>query len=110
MRLADLLASVDAVSVAVPTAHHYDVATTCLEAGVATLIEKPVVDDLETGRKLRSAAEAADIPVQVGHIERFNPAVETLAELIGDLSIIGIATGGSDHRWVARSRTAPCSI
>ncbi|MGQ3410658.1 Gfo/Idh/MocA family oxidoreductase [Natrinema sp. LN54] len=91
MGLDDLLASVDAVSVVVPTAHHYDVATDCLEAGVATLVEKPVVEDLETGRKLRSAANAAAVPVQIGHIERFNPAVETLESMIADLSVVGIS-------------------
>ncbi|WP_254764982.1 Gfo/Idh/MocA family protein [Natrinema marinum] len=91
MALDDLLASVDAVSVVVPTAHHYDVATKCLDAGVATLIEKPVVEDLETGRKLRAKAHDADVPVQVGHIERFNPAVETLSELISDLSIVSLS-------------------
>lgn len=88
--LETLLERVDAVSIAVPTAHHYEVATTCLERGVPTLVEKPIVDDLATGRKLREKAAAAAVPVQVGHVERFNPAVETLETIIGDLSVIGI--------------------
>ncbi|TYL38964.1 gfo/Idh/MocA family oxidoreductase [Natronococcus pandeyae] len=88
--LETLLERADAVSIAVPTVHHYEVATTCLEQGVPTLVEKPIVDDLVTGRKLRAKATTAGVPVQVGHVERFNPAVETLETIIGDLSIIGI--------------------
>ncbi|MFD1562832.1 Gfo/Idh/MocA family oxidoreductase [Haloarchaeobius amylolyticus] len=91
MALEDLLASVDAVSVVVPTRNHDDVATKCIDAGVGMLIEKPVVEDPEVGRKLQSEARAANVPVQVGHIERFNPAVQMLEELIGDLSIISIS-------------------
>jgi len=59
MGLEDLLASVDAVSIAVPTAYHHDVATRCIDAGVAMLIEKPIVEDPEIGRKLQSEARAA---------------------------------------------------
>jgi len=92
MGLEDLLASVDAVSIAVPTAYHHDVATRCIDAGVAMLIEKPIVEDPEIGRKLQSEARAAGVPIQVGHIERFNPAVRTLEELIDDLSIVSIST------------------
>ncbi|WP_255193660.1 Gfo/Idh/MocA family protein [Natronobeatus ordinarius] len=86
-----LLRSVDAVSVAVPTAHHYDVTTACLDAGVAPLVEKPIASDLEEGRRLRAAAARADVPVQVGHVERFNPAVTTLEEIVSDLSIVSVA-------------------
>ncbi|WP_394741800.1 Gfo/Idh/MocA family oxidoreductase [Natronococcus roseus] len=85
-----LLERVDAVSVAVPTAHHHSVATTCLEAGVPILVEKPVVADPETGQELLARADAADVPVQVGHVERFNPAVETLAEIVGGLSVVAL--------------------
>jgi predicted dehydrogenase len=92
MGLEDLLASVDAVSIAVPTAYHHDVATRCIDARVAMLIEKPIVEDPEIGRKLQSEARAAGVPIQVGHIERFNPAVRTLEELIDDLSIVSIST------------------
>jgi len=56
------------------------------------LIEKPIVEDPEIGRKLQSEARAAGVPIQVGHIERFNPAVRTLEELIDDLSIVSIST------------------
>ncbi|MDG5821735.1 Gfo/Idh/MocA family oxidoreductase [Natronococcus sp. A-GB7] len=89
--LETLLEQVDAVSVAVPTAHHHSVATTCLDAGVPVLVEKPVVDDPEDGRELLARADAAGVPVQVGHVERFNPAVETLAEIVEGLSVVAVA-------------------
>ncbi|USZ72071.1 Gfo/Idh/MocA family protein [Natronosalvus halobius] len=88
--LESLLASVDAASIAVPTVHHYDIAVQCLEAGVAMLIEKPLVTNIEEGRRLRSRANRADVAVQVGHVERFNPAVVTLRKIVEDLSIISI--------------------
>ncbi len=88
--LGTLLDSVDAVSIAVPTRFHYDVATSCLEAGVATLIEKPVVRRLENGKRLEALAREAGVPVQVGHIERFNPAVSVLESVVDDLDIIGV--------------------
>ncbi|ELY66060.1 Gfo/Idh/MocA family protein [Natronococcus jeotgali] len=88
--LEPLLDRVDAVSVAVPTAHHLEVVRTCLEAGVPTLVEKPVVGDLADGRALRRAVEAAGVPVQVGHVERFNPAVEALEGILEGLSIVDV--------------------
>ncbi|MFC7231564.1 Gfo/Idh/MocA family oxidoreductase [Saliphagus sp. GCM10025308] len=86
----ELLATVDAVSVVVPTQFHYEMVTTCLDADVATFVEKPVLDDLDRAEDLRSRVESVDIPVQVGHIERFNPAVTALKEIIDDLSIVSI--------------------
>ncbi|WP_345784904.1 Gfo/Idh/MocA family oxidoreductase [Natrinema sp. 1APR25-10V2] len=85
-----LLEAVDAVSVVVPTQFHYDVVTQCLDANVATFVEKPVLDDLEQADALQSRVERADVPVQVGHIERFNPAVTTLEQLIDDLTIVSV--------------------
>lgn len=89
--LETLLERVDAVSVAVPTGYHRAVATTCLEARVPVLVEKPVVADPEAGRELRATAEAAGVPVQVGHVERFNPAVEALAGIVEELSVVALA-------------------
>ncbi len=85
-----LLSAVDAVSVVVPTQYHYDLVTTCLDANVATFVEKPVLGDLERADELQSRVERADVPVQVGHIERFNPAVRALEEIIEDLSVVSI--------------------
>ncbi|MWV40034.1 Gfo/Idh/MocA family oxidoreductase [Natrialba sp. INN-245] len=86
----ELLRVVDAVSVVVPTQYHYDLVTTCLDANVATFVEKPVLGDLERADELQSRVERADVPVQVGHIERFNPAVQALEEIISDLSVVSI--------------------
>lgn len=88
--LDDLLDSVDAVSIAVPTQYHYDTARECIDAGVSVLVEKPIVEDLENGRQLIEFADQRDVTLQIGHIERFNPAVMTLMELLDDLDIIAI--------------------
>lgn len=92
MNREELLLSVDAASVAVPTRHHFDVALECLDAGVAPLVEKPLVADLEEGRRLKERAEEVGLPVQVGHVERFNPAVQILEDILEDMSIIGITS------------------
>jgi predicted dehydrogenase len=86
----DLLEAVDAVSVVVPTQYHYDVVTTCLEEDVATFVEKPVLGSLDRADDLLARVEAADVPVQVGHIERFNPAVTTLSEIVEDLPLVSV--------------------
>lgn len=65
----------DAVSVAVPTVHHHAVAGRLLEAGVDVLIEKPLAATLEEADDLIQRAEQAKRVMQVGHLERFNPAV-----------------------------------
>ncbi|WP_331235584.1 Gfo/Idh/MocA family oxidoreductase [Natronorarus salvus] len=88
--MSDLLERVEVVSIAVPTQYHYDVARECIDAGVHVLIEKPFVDDLATGRKLIEFAEDRGVVLQVGHIERFNPAVDTLMEFIPDLDVLAI--------------------
>lgn len=73
-------ADVEAVSVAVPTAFHHAAALPFLRRGVSVLIEKPMVRDLDEGRELIAAAEASGAVLQVGHVERFNPAVRALAK------------------------------
>ncbi len=68
----------DLVSVAVPTRAHLDVAFAVIERGVALLVEKPLAATLDEGAQLRAAAARAGVPLMVGHIERFNPAVTEL--------------------------------
>ncbi|WP_458188932.1 Gfo/Idh/MocA family oxidoreductase [Haladaptatus sp. NG-WS-4] len=80
----------DVVSIAVPTPYHYETARKCIEGGVHVLVEKPFVADIEEGRDLLARAEEADVIVQVGHIERFNPAIRTLSEIVSELDIIAI--------------------
>lgn len=86
----DLLAAVDAVSVVVPTQYHYDVVKACLDAGVATFVEKPVLGSLERSDELLREVNNADVPVQVGHIERFNPVVTALTAIVDGLSIVSV--------------------
>ena len=74
-----LIGRVDAVSVVTPTIHHHAVASAFLTAGVPTLVEKPVCRTLAEADDLIALAAKAGVPLQVGHIERFNPAFEELA-------------------------------
>lgn len=71
----ELLGRVQAVVVAVPTGLHYEVGRAALEAGVHCLIEKPITTTLEEAKELLRLAQEKDLVLQVGHVERFNPAV-----------------------------------
>ena len=75
---ASLLADTDAVSVAVPTVFHHAVARQALEAGRDVLVEKPMTATLAEADDLVACAAARGALLQVGHIERFNPATEAL--------------------------------
>lgn len=74
----DLIGQVDAVSVVVPTSQHFAVAGTFLCHGVAVLVEKPLALNAEQGAALVELARREKTVLQVGHIERFNPAYEAL--------------------------------
>jgi predicted dehydrogenase len=78
----ELLAAkqLDAAIVSVPTAHHYDVATTLIEARIPLLIEKPIAATLDEANRIVAFASERDVPLAVGHVERFNPAVVALRE------------------------------
>jgi len=73
-----LLGEVDAVSIATPTQFHHSVAADFLKRGVPVLVEKPVCKTVAEADELIALASEADVPFQVGHIERFNPAFEEL--------------------------------
>ncbi|MFG0329161.1 MAG: Gfo/Idh/MocA family protein [Phycisphaerales bacterium] len=76
----DLLAvGVDAVTVAVPTNYHRQIATPLLQAGVACLVEKPLAPDVRAAEALAQVASETGSILQVGHIERYNPAVRAVA-------------------------------
>jgi predicted dehydrogenase len=70
----------DAVIVAAPTTLHHPVAAAAIERGVSVLVEKPLAANVEEGRELVESALAKGVVLQVGHIERFNPAVVELVE------------------------------
>ena len=75
----ELLGKVDAVCIAVPTERHYEVARACLEAGVHALVEKPLSRTLAEADELLALAKAKGLVLQVGHLQRFNPAFQALA-------------------------------
>jgi predicted dehydrogenase len=77
-------ADLDALVVASPTTTHVALALAAIERGVAVLVEKPLAATVEEGRAIVDAARAAGVPVQVGHVERFNPAVLELGRLLAD--------------------------
>jgi predicted dehydrogenase len=80
--LALLAGRVDAAIVAVPTSAHAAVGCALLEAGIDVLVEKPIALDLASGRRLVETAESRGRILQVGHLERFNPAVTALAQVV----------------------------
>lgn len=86
----DLVADADAVSIAVPTPYHYEMAMTCIEHGVHVLIEKPIAASKSEGEELIDAAEANDVFIQVGHIERFNPAVTAINKIVNHDDIVAV--------------------
>lgn len=70
-----LLASCDALVVAVPTTAHEEVASAALLRGIHVLVEKPIAPDLQAADRILDAAVGGGAMVQIGHVERFNPAV-----------------------------------
>lgn len=79
---------IDAVSVVVPTGLHFQVTADCLKSRLATLVEKPITDNLADARKLLQLAKKYDTQLMVGHIERFNPAIIKLQQMI-DKNFLG---------------------
>lgn len=78
----ELLPFVDAVCVAVPTRLHHEVGITCLQAGVHVLIEKPIAASIAEAETLVNTAAECQRILQVGHIERFNPAFQELSKVL----------------------------
>ena len=70
----------EAVSIAVPTAMHEEVATVAMQAGAHVLIEKPIASTVEEGERLIALAKELGRKLMVGHIVRFNPAIQALKE------------------------------
>ncbi len=78
----DLFGRVDAVSIVVPTPAHCPIALAFLENGVDVMVEKPMTTTLEEADRLIELAEKKDRIIQVGHLERFNPAVHPLKNIV----------------------------
>jgi len=73
--LESLLDASDAVVVAVPTTAHEEVAVAALDRGLSVMIEKPIAPDLAAADRILAAAARTGAMVQIGHVERFNPAI-----------------------------------
>lgn len=85
-----LLQHVDAVSLVTPTPFHFELAMRCLAQGVHVLVEKPITETLEQAEILTQTAEASNLIVQVGHIERFNPTFSELKNVLEDVTPLAI--------------------
>lgn len=78
----ELIPQVDAVSIAVPTTLHRQIAMDFIRQGVHCLVEKPIASNLEGAEEMIRGAEENHVKLMVGHIERFNPAVLRLKQII----------------------------
>ena len=86
-----LRVGVDAAIIAAPTHLHHDIAQQCIDAGVHVLVEKPIASTIEESRAIVAAARRAGVTLMVGHVERFNPAVQSIKRAIKDQDILSIA-------------------
>jgi predicted dehydrogenase len=86
----ELAGKVDAVTIAVPTEIHRDIALPFLSAGVAVLIEKPMARSLAEADDMIAAAAKAGVTLAVGHTERFNPAVAVAQPLVANPRFIEV--------------------
>lgn len=82
---AELISKVQAVSIATNTSSHFQVASAALKPGVHVLVEKPICSTLAEAEELVQLAKSNKLILQVGHIERFNPAVLALKQILEDL-------------------------
>ncbi len=98
----DLLDLVDAVCIAVPTRLHYEVGMACLKAGVHVLIEKPISATVAEAESLVNTAAECNRILQVGHIERFNPAYLELVKVLKGETLLAIEA----HRMSPYSQRA----
>jgi len=105
-------ADLDAVVIAAPTTAHVDLALAAIDRGVAILVEKPLAASVDDGLRIVAAAQARRVPVQVGHVERFNPAVLELGRLLeqGWLSTVYAITSRRAGPFPARIRDVGVTI
>jgi UDP-N-acetylglucosamine 3-dehydrogenase len=82
---------VEAVSIAAPTHLHRDIALACISRGVHVLVEKPIATTVKEGRDIIAAARRAGVTLMVGHVERFNPAVQSIKDAVRGEEILSIA-------------------
>ena len=98
----DLIPYVDAMCIAVPTRGHYQVGLDCLQLGVHALIEKPIAASITEAEYLVNAAAESKCILQVGHIERFNPAFQELSKVMKTEKLLALEA----HRMSPYSQRA----
>ncbi len=86
----ELIPQIDAVIIATPTELHHKIGLYCLEHKVHTLIEKPIASNMNEARELINKAQEKNVLLQIGHAERFNPAVLEAFKYIKDPKFIAI--------------------
>lgn len=86
-----LIGEIDAAVVATPTRMHYAIASELLNEKIHTLIEKPLTDSVTDAQELVHLAHRTGCTVQVGHVERFNPAIKTALDLVGQPKFVQAA-------------------
>jgi predicted dehydrogenase len=86
-----LHAGVDAITIAAPTHLHHDLSLECIARGIHVMVEKPIAPTVEEGHAIVAAARGAGVTLMVGHVERFNPAVESVKRAIKNQDILSIA-------------------
>jgi len=91
----DMLDEIDAGIVATPTSEHYTISMKLLKAGKSVLVEKPITESVDQGEELVAYASKNGNILQVGHLERFNPAVEAIENLISEPRFIEVQRLGS---------------
>ncbi len=85
-----LLENVDAVSVCTPTPDHFEIVKRCLEQNIHVMAEKPFTETLEQAEALVSLASKSKAIVQVGHIEKFNPAFIELQKVLEGMEVLAM--------------------
>jgi UDP-N-acetylglucosamine 3-dehydrogenase len=105
-------AELDAVVIAAPTTTHIGLALAAIDRGIAALIEKPLAATPPEAESIVAASEATGVPIQVGHVERFNPAVLELGRLLGAgwLSTVYAVTSRRAGPFPARIRDVGVTI
>lgn len=98
----ELLPLVDAVIIALPTDLHYEVAKQALLAGVHVLIEKPLTRTIEQAEELFTIAQTKNLTLHVGHVERFNGALQELKKIISQPFLISMQRVGPFSQRVAQ--------
>lgn len=88
--LDELISAVDALSIVTPTTTHFDIAMSALNNGVDILLEKPITNTVNEAKRLLQVAKKKQRILQVGHIERFNPAIMELPGLLQGQKIIAL--------------------